>query len=305
MKSFFSSGKSIGRWRIQDDKPTDNLLEFLLPREKSCTAFTSRLRNRRIAGLDGIRKHKIIVERSGSRVISAVLDASDGIFFPVFSDESSTEGLGEMISQTGAVKKRFVTLMGAARDVETVSCFFNKKSRISIDYHQLAIKSAEVSPNVRSYLKNKRTQADSVFCIRSAVLKDLDRLMPLRRAYEIEEVLLDPDNFSESSCRMRFGKTIRDLKVLFAEIDGIPAGTCCINADGFNWHQIGGVYTIPAYRSQGLSSLLMEQISFYSMEMKKNLTLFVKKTNKPALKLYENCGFKNCGEYRISYIERI
>ena len=114
--------------------------------------------------------------------------------------------------------------------------------------------------------------------IRTAAPSDLDRLMPLRRDYEIEEVLLDSSSFSEASCRNRFRTTIQQKAVFIGEIEEQPVATCCINSTGIDWLQIGGVYTMPAYRARGISARLMSKLAEDAAYRKKDLTLFVKKT---------------------------
>ena len=89
----------------------------------------------------------------------------------------------------------------------------------------------------------------------------------------------------------------------FAEVNSLPVATCGANAEGLGWIQIGGVYTSPQYRSMGISGLLIRTLAGYAEQKGKNLTLFVKINNAPALRLYKNCGFTYYDDFKISYLE--
>ena len=73
------------------------------------------------------------------------------------------------------------------------------------------------------------------------------------------------------------------------------------NAQGFHWFQIGGVYTLPAYRNKGLAAAAVAHlISTHSAEAH-GFALFVKTANTAALRVYEKLGFEQCGLFRMSY----
>ena len=299
----FSFKKPSGRWTACGKKDERDLLDFLLPLEHSCTAFTSRITgsSSEISWSGGF---SIYIERDGPDIVSAILDSLDGTVIPVLSGRTSSEGLNEIIPRLSSARKRYLTLMGLTGDLETISPLFSSASSVSVDYDQLIAEASAVPAAVSVYLSGKEINPEKLFTIRRAGPDDIDFLMPLRKAYEIEEVLLEPGSYNKTASRQRFGNTVKNRTVIFAERDGFPAGTCGINAAGVNWQQIGGVYTCPEYRSAGLAAMLMGKLAKSSAEEGKNLTLFVKKDNVPALKLYDNCGFSRSADYRISYLER-
>ena len=192
--------------------------------------------------------------------------------------------------------------MGAYDSVSVFEGLFRNRKRLSVDYNLLSADSHDIRKSIRSYLETKKA-ADKGISVHRATGSDLNRLMPLRKAYEIEEVLLNPENFIESACRRRFAATISEQAVFFAEKTGSPIAKSCINASGIDWLQIGGVYTLPEYRSRGISAMLMVALAEYAVSVRKNLTLFVKKDNIAAAKLYFNCGFIKNDNFRISYLE--
>ena len=301
---FFREAKNTGNWSLLHKKEYENLLDFLIPQEHSCTAFTSRLKDPSKIFFSRQSLPDVFVEKSDGKIISALLDSPDGIIFPVLSAESSVKEIEEIIRISRAGAKRFVTLMGKSIDVETVSAFFKSRKEVSLDYNQLIALSSDIPANVDEYLSKKQSGYENSIKIKLAGIKNLDELMPLRKAYEIEEVLLNSSEYIEASSRLRFSRSIMNKAVLFGAEGGTPVATCCINAEGFKWNQVGGVYTVPEHRSKGIAAMMMKQLARTSMKQNKDLTLFVKKNNIPALKLYKNCGFKESGEYRISYLER-
>ena len=275
----------------------DHLLKFIQPREYYSVSFTSRL-DRSAPG-----KNTVFIEKTGDEIISAVMLSPDGIICPVFTEESTLEPLGSIISGSAYAKKRYITLMGLKSDITAIENIFENKNRLSVDYSLFTGESSVIPEYIDKYLNKKDREFLMQFKTRKALPSDINKLMPNRIAYELEEVVLNPSHFNETACRNRYLKTISDETVIYAEAGGKPAASCCISSSGINWGQIGGVYTKPEYRSKGLSAMLMAEIAGQSSMQKKDLMLFVKKDNKAALTLYKNCGFDKKGEYRITYLE--
>ena len=73
------------------------------------------------------------------------------------------------------------------------------------------------------------------------------------------------------------------------------------NAQGFHWFQIGGVYTLPAYRNKGLAAAAVAHLINTHSAESHGFALFVKTANTAALRVYEKLGFEQCGLFRMSY----
>lgn len=137
--------------------------------------------------------------------------------------------------------------------------------------------------------------------IRRAEVSDTGRLFPLQAAYEKEEVLPKGAEFNPASCRRVLESLIEENVILTAELEGRLAGKININAESYNRFQIGGVYVLPEYRSQGIARAMTAALINSFAPQKKHFTLFVKIKNTPARRAYDSLGFKAIGEYRISY----
>jgi len=300
---FFKSRRIWDNWSKASTPDFQDLLLFLKPGEHTSVPFTSRLLNAsQKPDSHMLNRNTVLIERKSGRITGALMLSPEGIVCPVLSNESSLEPLHRMVNSSSYYKKKYLTLMGAVDDISEFEKLFTNKKRLSVDYKLLCSRSDSLSDRINSYLNLKEASRMDI-TIHRALNSDLEKLMPLRKAYEIEEVILNPNNFNEGSCRRRFALTIDEQAVFYAENRGIPIATSCINACGIDWFQIGGVYTLPEYRGRGISAMLMARLAEHAVSTQKDLTLFVKKDNPAAIKLYSNCGFKKMDGYRISYLE--
>ncbi|MDR1507230.1 MAG: GNAT family N-acetyltransferase [Treponema sp.] len=131
--------------------------------------------------------------------------------------------------------------------------------------------------------------------------EDMDRLLPLQAGYEQEEVLPQAAAFSPAACRKGLEALVRAGYVLAAEQDGRFVGKININAVSFTRIQIGGVYVDPAYRRQGIAGALVAAFVRRLSSTGKGFTLFVKKQNAAACRVYDRAGFTKLDDYRIDY----
>jgi hypothetical protein len=141
--------------------------------------------------------------------------------------------------------------------------------------------------------------------VRRADPADAAALFPLQKAYEQEEVLLDPAHFNDAICLRSLLQSLRE-EILFVLETESPAKVRLVakagtNARGYTVDQIGGVYTLPAERGKGLGRAVMAGLLKEIFREKAGACLFVKKKNRPAIALYHGLGFLPATEYSISY----
>ncbi|MBI9105198.1 MAG: GNAT family N-acetyltransferase [Spirochaetales bacterium] len=304
MFSFWEKNNNPSGWSRAVSREFDSIISFLSPREHSCISITSRLMQNGRPDPNLLKHHEVYLEKKDGKIVSLLLLSTDSVIAPFFTTGSSDYIPEELLKKSPLMRKRYLTFMGMKEDVLRLELLFGNRSKLSVDYFQLSAESALIPAVVKQYLKSKKNNTIELSLIKKAEISDFNLLMPLRKAYEIEEVLLVKSNFNEQASRNRFRKTILEKAVFFGTVQNKPAATCCINTEGIAWYQIGGVFTRPEYRSKGISARLMAELAVYAGNFGKNLTLFVKKDNLPALKLYSNCGFSTAGEFRITYAER-
>ncbi|MDR2702238.1 MAG: GNAT family N-acetyltransferase [Spirochaetaceae bacterium] len=137
--------------------------------------------------------------------------------------------------------------------------------------------------------------------IRKPEIADASALFPLQAGYEKEEVLPCGAQFDPTACRKGVEYLIAGGMVLTAELKGRLVGKVNINAQSYSCLQIGGVYVLPEYRSLGIAQAMTAALIRELAPLGKRFTLFVKKANAPARRLYDKLGFVKTGDYRISY----
>ncbi|MDC7220555.1 MAG: GNAT family N-acetyltransferase [Spirochaetales bacterium] len=143
----------------------------------------------------------------------------------------------------------------------------------------------------------------SGYTLRRVGLEDLELLYPLEEAYQREEVLRDPSRLDRRFLKRKFQSQLESQFIWAVFKGGRPVAKGGTNAIGFRYCQLGGVYTIPSERGRGLGRAIINRIGEELAKEKWGTSLFVRKDNRAALKLYQNCGYERKGDFRIVYPE--
>jgi len=137
--------------------------------------------------------------------------------------------------------------------------------------------------------------------LRVPKLIDLNALAPLQAAYEQEEVLHKGSVFNSEASRINLANIIKTGRILAAELNGRLVGKINVSAVSFTRYQVGGVYVHPDYRGLGIARRMASEFVASLTGEGRGVTLFVKKSNLPARRLYTGLGFTVRGDYRITY----
>ncbi|MCL2762768.1 MAG: GNAT family N-acetyltransferase [Treponema sp.] len=143
--------------------------------------------------------------------------------------------------------------------------------------------------------------------IRKPQFSDMDSLVSLQAAYEQEEVLPARSTFNPAVSRLNTEKLFTKEQMLVAELGGQLIGKINTNAVTFTRYQVGGVYVHPDYRGLGIARRMAGEfiagLTTQSRELgtARGISLFVKKSNPCARRVYQRIGFSITGDYRISY----
>jgi predicted GNAT family acetyltransferase len=129
----------------------------------------------------------------------------------------------------------------------------------------------------------------------------MDALAALHAAYEREEVLPQAAVFNAAASRMNTERIFSKEQILVAELDGRLAGKINTNAVTFTRFQIGGVYVHPEFRRLGIARRMAGEFTASLVSQGRGISLFVKKSNPFAHRVYQRIGFEIQGDYRISY----
>jgi len=137
--------------------------------------------------------------------------------------------------------------------------------------------------------------------LRKPTLADLDDLAVLHAAYEQEEVLPADAEFNPFVSRLTTEKIFYNEKMLIAEISGRIIGKINTNAFAFTRFQVGGVYVHPDYRGLGIARRMTGEFIKELITLGNGISLFVKKSNSAAFRVYKSIGFEVKGDYSICY----
>jgi uncharacterized protein len=273
-------------WRAAGRRDLPAVLRFLLREEALCVPVTSRIRG-------GCRGCEIwFDEEPGGGITDCILYTSGGLLLPVLSSPPAhRRDLAGVISR---LRPSVQSVMGVSRCVEEAEALVPAAATRRMEYFLMTLdrKAAHrlwtppLAPGMR---------------VRRADPADAAAIFPLQKAYEQEEVLLDPSHFSEALCMRSLLQGLRDEILFVLEIGGQLAAKAGTNARGYTVDQIGGVYTVPAQRGKGLARAAMAGLLKEVFREKAGASLFVKKKNMPAVALYHGLGFQPVTDYAISY----
>jgi len=130
---------------------------------------------------------------------------------------------------------------------------------------------------------------------------DWERLLPLQIAYEKEEVLLPGRIVNPHASKAVLLDSLEHQIVLAASRNGSVVARVATNAVGYGCNQIGGVYTDPTLRNNGVARWMMSELLQRFKADAKDAVLFVKPENGAAIALYTNLGFRIESDFRINY----
>ena len=192
-------------------------------------------------------------------------------------------------------KKKLHSVQGITEEVKILD---NKLKKIGMniveifDYELMCLDSINIKTN-SSIPKN--------LILRIPQMIDLDAIAPLQEGYEKEEVLPKGSTFSPAASRINIANIVANGQILAAELNGKLVGKINVSSVSFTKYLVGGVYVHPNFRGMGIASRMTQEFISSLISQGKGVTLFVKKNNVPARKIYTSLGFKITGDYRISY----
>lgn len=132
---------------------------------------------------------------------------------------------------------------------------------------------------------------------------DLELLLPLQKMYIAKEVAPAGKQVTDLEASASLKSILKDQLCFALESDGEIVAKANTNAIGFNYVQLGGVYTHPLYRKNHYAWHLVYTICTRVLKSNRKISLFVKEKNNPAHELYQRIGFVPGGKYEIAYFE--
>lgn len=281
-------------WRFAKEKDLAALTRFLRRYEHACVSFTAQLqRDGALTLPPRLRERVVIYEGAQGDIEGAILHASTGFVYPVFSADTREfpEPGARLLMPLRHPPLLFGAVMGARRDVELFEGVISARARDDMIYH-LMWRPAECPP-LPAHPALQR--------VRAADAGDFAALLPLQAAYEEEEVLLPGRRLNMRVVEHNLRQSLKKQIVLIGENEDGPVTKVATNARGLGFDQVGGVYTLPEYRNRGLAGHLMRHLICRVGRAGRSTTLFVKKHNTPAVAMYRHLQYREAGDFRIIY----
>ncbi len=137
---------------------------------------------------------------------------------------------------------------------------------------------------------------------RFAATRDLERLVELNRAFQLE-YFGSLDESEEELGRMA-AERMRDSGIAVAAPGGEVVSKAEIMVRTPRAALIGGVYTVPSQRGKGLCFACMSLLCDGILQSGGKACLNVAKENLPAQRVYRGIGFEKLCDYRMAHFDR-
>ncbi len=134
-------------------------------------------------------------------------------------------------------------------------------------------------------------------------VNETELLLPLQKMYMAKEVAPQGKQITDLEASAQLKSILKDQLCFALYSDGEIVSKANTNAIGFNYVQLGGVYTHPLYRKNYYAWHLVYTICQRVLKTGRKLSLFVKEKNNPAIMLYKRIGFVETGTYIIGYFK--
>jgi GNAT superfamily N-acetyltransferase len=288
-------------WRKAGLVDLPDLEQFLIRREVQCVGFSVWLKEK-ITSTPHIRNDFTVYirrdkdhETGADSINEAVLITEQGLVYPIVARRppGHDHGLHELYHHFHRDPPHVNSIIGVTRSVDMICNLLRRPVRTKVDYHLMFLDALPATVRLPAHPRDIK--------IRRVGVSDVVALYDLQRRYEIEEVCLNPDQFNETACYAHLKDSLRKEVIFTAERTGRPVAKAGTNACGYRVWQIGGVYTRPEERGKGLGKLLMKAVIDCARKNGKSTCLFVKKSNKAAITLYQNLGYQIIDNFRITY----
>jgi GNAT superfamily N-acetyltransferase len=264
---------------------------FLKTREPFCVSACARFLNMSYSF------DKMWVLSTRSQTVSALLFQSGKTLFPIFG--SYADVTLPVYMRKILLSTPITAIQGVLRDtliMEKLLAPMGILSRSRMDYDLMSIDSP-------GQINDCAPLPSGVF-FKKPLLSEIETLLPLQSAYLDEEVRpAGAEPYSAKICRAQTEHLLRKEKMITACMGNKFIGKINTSAQSFSRCQIGGVFVAPAWRNRGIASAMCGHFCRALLRSGNPVTLFVRKTNPAALRVYEKVGFQKIADYSIVYMQ--
>lgn len=275
------------RWMKMNKKDIPQIENILLERENDCVSACGRFIERHPSS------ERIWCLKKGNRNVKAFLISSRSTLIPVLCGFKEIPH-PDLLNVIFKIKK-IHSIQGSRDEVIILEKAMERTGRVIADIFDYDLMSLDRLPEEKKDLKNKNLK------LRVPQIADLDEIAPLQEAYEKEEVIPKGSSFNPEASRINIANIISKGQILAAELDGALVGKINVSAVSYTRYLVGGVFVHPDFRGRGIGRIMTAEFLRTLVLRGKGVTLFVKKNNPAARRLYLRLGFSGRGDYRITY----
>lgn len=220
------------------------------------------------------------------------------MLLPAFNPRETSDGDERFIAPLVRSRRdRLFSIIGTEERVRFIENFLDDAPVDSERYRLFT----DERPSSIGESRGREGECGEPLTIRAASPGDFQKLWPLERHYQMEEVIRSGREVSEYRLRELFRAALKRQSIYMAIRDGEAVGKAGTNARGFTYDQVGGVFVTPKYRRRGIAAELMRVLLNAIHRGGRGACLFVKESNSAALNLYRGLGLGDRGGFRISY----
>ena len=276
-------------------------IAFIEPREYRCISLMSHLvaPEGPVFPEKAVKDFVYLSKNDGASGIDGILLLGhNGILFHCLH-ENLDEKAYETVLAEFLSKRKIHCVLGEHSGTRFLERLIPAKFDTGIDFQLMTLET--VPPDGQSGPTRIPALEDGKITIAKGTKRDIDELLPLQEGYELEEVVPPNGLFNRAACRANLARNLEKQHIYYAESGKAYIAKAGTNALGLNWEQIGGVYTAPGFRGQGIAAFLVAHTARERMRTGRKIALFVKESNIFALKSYKNAGFTPKNLFRITY----
>jgi len=280
--------------------------EFLAPYEYKCVTLASHIRKK--------DEHIFIISQS-----DFVQTANDiaGVFYfnktllhciPLLFNKETETASENFEPVENSFKKSLAEKLLTFFEGKNIRCINGDSA--ATDFFLSVLKTKDIEPYQTNHYK-LMTLTDEPICppeplscddeIRRCYDSDFDSLFDLQKKYIVKEVAPSGKQVSDLECSASLRQILKNQLCFALCSDDEIVAKANTNAIGIRWVQIGGVYTHPLFRKNYYAWNLVYAICCRIKKTERNVCLFVKDKNNPALQLYRRIGFEENCDFEICY----
>jgi len=231
--------------------------------------------------------------------VKALVISSKSTLMPVLCGEKNIPSPDFLDNFTR--KKNVHSIQGLTNEVSLLEKEMKRLGWITADIFDYNLMTLDKLNKTQVKLKSDTEDKLFNLVLKKPQLTDIDAISPLQAGYEKEEVVPKGSEFSPAASRINTANIIAGGQILAAELNGRYIGKINVSAVSYTRFQVGGVYVHPDFRGLGVGRKMVFEFTSSLLRQNKGVTLFVKKTNTAARRLYTSLGFAEKGDYRITY----